>query len=354
MMLGREPFEFVLDICKQAEGVVFFNDKIIAKLPNIEYKSSAISYDSDICQGYDNDSDLYNDVSSDIDIDSDTDSDSDSDDSNYEAPIFGTIIPTKILLIKPISVALASAVTSLDFRSFIPAFLPMLKYVDREMKELNIQDPKKQLKAILEACVNIPNVENGVTIELCSNYNFTKQMKAFAIPCRKLTIKNAYFNYMHHGKKFDNSHLRNIRDLTIEGTSFKTDAFFKNFKEFAAFISLNFPNLETLNINFLFKNGCESYYWDWNDNRMADAFKSLPTDIKGCICFKILNCCLEYIDHVKYPDVHEDSEYFKIFPVTNNLTFKLAYWYDYKVHKGKHSDYSGYSSDYGLGYNYYD
>uniref|UniRef100_A0A914XWD3 Uncharacterized protein n=1 Tax=Panagrolaimus superbus TaxID=310955 RepID=A0A914XWD3_9BILA len=204
MMIGREPFELVLDICREAQNVVFLKDKIVAKLPNIDYiRYDSDDNDTDESDSIGNDSELYNGTLSDIDnyhYNSDSDSDSDSDDEDY---IFGTVIPHKFFFIKPISVALASVITSLNLKSFIPAFIPMLKAINKELKEVNIQDVDKQLSVIFEACVNIPNVVDGVTIQLCSNYNFSKQIKAFAIPSRKLTIKNAYFNYFYHGKKFE-------------------------------------------------------------------------------------------------------------------------------------------------------
>uniref|UniRef100_A0AC34FMV2 Uncharacterized protein n=1 Tax=Panagrolaimus sp. ES5 TaxID=591445 RepID=A0AC34FMV2_9BILA len=316
MMLGREPFDLVLDICKQAEGVVFYKDKIVAQLPNIEYKPLPV------------------------------DSDYDSDDENYEAPIIGTVFSSRILLIKPISLALATTITTLDLKGFILAYIPMLKSINREMKEVNIQDSDKQLKAILEACVNIPNVQDGVTIRLCSFYDFSEGIKAFAIPCRKLTIKKAYFNTMYRGNNLYNPHLRNIRDLAIEGRFRKTSSIHKELKEFTAFIASNFPNLETLNINFLLKNHRSDYYWNWNDSRMANFFKTLPYGIRGCICFKIVNQELEGINRAKYPDVQENTEgHYKIFPVTNNLSFKLVYWYDVKARQREFEDYA-WDSDY--------
>uniref|UniRef100_A0A914QP34 DUF38 domain-containing protein n=1 Tax=Panagrolaimus davidi TaxID=227884 RepID=A0A914QP34_9BILA len=282
------------------------------------------------------------------------DSDNESDDSDYDGePIVGTQIRSNFslpLFLKPISLALASTMTSLDLRSSSPLLIPMLKSVDREMVKVKIFDFDGQLMEILEACVNIPNVREGVTIGLSDeDYNFASAMKSFAIPCHKLTIKKTQLNKMFTGINLNNQYLRNIRDLTIQGRFRKTPSFQKEMKEFASFLSLNFPNLENLNIIFLNKYGCQNYYWDWNDTKMANYFKVLGQDIKGYICFKILNEELEDINYTKYPDVQEsDKEYYKIFPINDNLTFKMAYWGEDEESEYYGSEYnfdlSGYSS----------
>uniref|UniRef100_A0A914PIH3 Uncharacterized protein n=1 Tax=Panagrolaimus davidi TaxID=227884 RepID=A0A914PIH3_9BILA len=218
------------------------------------------------------------------------------------------------------------------------------------MAEVKICDSDEQLEDILEACVNIPHVREGVTIGLSSeDYDFASAMKSFAIPCRKLTIKKAQLNKMFTGINLNNQYLRNIRDLKIQGRFRMTPSVHKEVKEFASLLSLNFPNLENLNIMFLLKYGNRDYYWDWNDTRMANYFKVLRHDIKGCICFKILNEELEDINHTKYPDVQEsDAEYYKIFPINDNLTFKMAYWYEVEESEYYDSEYDfdlfGYSS----------
>uniref|UniRef100_A0A914PXV3 Uncharacterized protein n=1 Tax=Panagrolaimus davidi TaxID=227884 RepID=A0A914PXV3_9BILA len=211
------------------------------------------------------------------------------------------------------------------------------------MEEVKIFDSDGQLKDILEACVNIPNVREGVTIGLSSeDYDFASGMKSFAIPCRELTIKKAQLNKMFTGINLNNQYLRNIRDLTIQGRFRKTPSVHKEVKEFATFLSLNFPNLENLNITFLLKYGYRNYYWDWNDTRMANSFKVLRHDIKGCICFKILNKELKNVNLTKYPDVQRsEEEYYKIFAINGNLTFKMSYWYE-----AEESEPEYYNSDY--------
>uniref|UniRef100_A0AC35FUR6 Uncharacterized protein n=1 Tax=Panagrolaimus sp. PS1159 TaxID=55785 RepID=A0AC35FUR6_9BILA len=154
-------------------------------------------------------------------------------------------------------------------------------------------------------------------------------MKSFAIPCRKLTIKKTQLNKMFTGINLNNPYLRNIRDLKIQGRFRMTPSFQKEVKEFASFLSLNFPNLENLDVIFVLKHGYKDYHWNWNDIRIANYFKVLRQDIGGCICFKIINKKLENINRTKYPDVQEsDEEYYKIFPIKGNLTFKMAYWYE--------------------------
>uniref|UniRef100_A0A914PRJ8 Uncharacterized protein n=1 Tax=Panagrolaimus davidi TaxID=227884 RepID=A0A914PRJ8_9BILA len=105
MMCGREPFQLALDIIGRGVAPVFYNGSIYAQLPNIEYGPATI------------------------------DSDNESDDSDYDGePIVGTQIRSNYalpLFVKPLSLALASTMTSLDLRGFSPLLIPMLKSVDR-------------------------------------------------------------------------------------------------------------------------------------------------------------------------------------------------------------------------------
>uniref|UniRef100_A0AC35FED4 Uncharacterized protein n=1 Tax=Panagrolaimus sp. PS1159 TaxID=55785 RepID=A0AC35FED4_9BILA len=262
MMSGRQTYQFVLNICRETDNVV----------PRVDYKPGCL----------------------------------------------GTEIPANMLLFKPISMAFAFNMPTMDLRSFSPALIPMLKAIHERMQKVCIRYTKKQLKILFETSVDLSDTEKGITLRLCSNNNFAVVLKSCAVLCQKLTIKHAIVDTIFEEMSIYTSDLHNVRILTFEGNLIKKLKCLKDVVRFVTFISTTFPNLETFNAT-IFAEFCEKNIWNWKD------ISNLPSGIKGCIIYKNLNSSISMVDEKKHPDIEiEGDECCKKFAVTDDFSLKFV------------------------------
>uniref|UniRef100_A0A914P4Q2 LRR containing protein n=1 Tax=Panagrolaimus davidi TaxID=227884 RepID=A0A914P4Q2_9BILA len=241
---------------------------------------------------------------------------------DYKPGRLGTEIPANMLLFKPISMAFAFNMATLDLRNFSPALIPMLKAIHERMQKVCIRYTKNRLKILFETSVDLSDTEKGITLRLCSNNNFSIVLKSCAVLCRKLTIKHAKVDTIFEEMSIYTSDLHNVRVLTIEGNLIKKLKCLKDVVRFVTFISTTFPNLETFDAT-ISAEFCENNVWKWND--ISSICSNIPSDIKGCIIYKNSNSSISTIDEKKHPDIEiEGDECCKKFAVTDDFSLKFV------------------------------